>query len=54
VAFILRPKVKLITDSAGNKINGEIVDLTDTDPATKQYRRTIIKSLDHEKYGIKP
>lgn len=54
VAFILRPKVKLITDSAGNKINGEVVDLTETDPETKQYKRTIIKSLDHEKYGIKP
>jgi HD-GYP domain-containing protein (c-di-GMP phosphodiesterase class II) len=54
VAFIIRPKVKLITDSAGNKINGEVVDLTETDRETKQYKRTIIKSLDHEKYGIKP
>ncbi len=54
VAFILRPKVKLITDSVGSKINGEIVDLTETDPETKQYKRTIIKSLNHEKYGVRP
>jgi HD-GYP domain-containing protein (c-di-GMP phosphodiesterase class II) len=54
VAFILRPKVKLITDGAGNKIDGEIVDLTDTEPVKKQYKRTIVKSLNPEKYGIKP
>ncbi len=54
VAFILRPKVKLITDEIGNKIDGEIVDMTERDPETEEYKRSIIKSLEPEKYGIKP
>ncbi|NOR52816.1 MAG: HD domain-containing protein [Candidatus Aminicenantes bacterium] len=54
VAFILRPKVKLITDEIGNKIDGEIVDLTERDPETEEYKRSIIKSLEPEKYDIKP
>ncbi len=54
VAFMLRPKVKLITDEIGNKIDGEIVDMTERDPETEEYKRSIIKSLEPEKYGIKP
>jgi HD-GYP domain-containing protein (c-di-GMP phosphodiesterase class II) len=52
-AFMLRPKVKLITDDMGNRIDGEIVDLTEMDPHTKKYKRSIIKSLDPHKYDIK-
>lgn len=52
VAFILRPKVKLITDEIGNKIDGETVDLTEMDRGTNEYKRTIIKSLDPYKYNI--
>ena len=52
-AFINRPKVKLITDKRGNKIDGEIVDLTEADPQTNRYIRTIIKTLDPQKYQIK-
>ncbi|MFP4082692.1 MAG: HD-GYP domain-containing protein [Candidatus Aminicenantes bacterium] len=51
-AFMDRPKVKLITDHKGNKIDGEIVNLTETDEQTNQYKRTILKSLDAEKYNI--
>jgi len=52
-AYMLRPKVKLITDETGNKLDGEIVDLTEMDPKTNKYKRTIVKSLDQDKYNIK-
>jgi HD-GYP domain-containing protein (c-di-GMP phosphodiesterase class II) len=53
VAFMLRPKVKLITDKKNKKIDGEIIDLTEIDPKTKEYKKTIIKSLDPNKYNIR-
>jgi len=52
VALMLRPKVKLITDKKGKKIDGEIVDFTEMKPKTKKYKRTIIKTLDPFKYKI--
>ncbi len=52
VAFLLRPKVKLVTDRIGNKIDGQIVDLTEMDPETSEYKRTIVKSLDPRRYNI--
>ena len=52
VAFMLRPKVKLITDKKDKKIDGGTIDLTEIDPKTKEYKRTIIKSLDPNKYDI--
>jgi putative nucleotidyltransferase with HDIG domain len=51
--LLLRPKVKLITDSSGNKIDGDIADLSETEPGTNRYARTILKSLDPEKYCIR-
>jgi len=51
-AFMLRPKVKLITDEMGNKINGETVDLTEMEPGTNKFKRTIVKSLDPHTYNI--
>jgi HD-GYP domain-containing protein (c-di-GMP phosphodiesterase class II) len=51
-AFMLRPKVKLIVDEMGNKINGEIVDLTEMDPKKNRYKRTIVKSLEPHTYNI--
>ena len=51
-AFVLRPKVKLISDEIGNKIKGEIVDLTEKDPEDGLYKRTIVKTLDPKKYNI--
>ena len=51
--FGLRPKVKLIADREGNKIDGDIVDLVDRDEATQKFRRTIVKTIDPDRYGIK-
>lgn len=53
LAFMLRPKAKLITDKKNKKIDGEIIDLTEIDPKTKEYKRTIIKSLDPNKYNVR-
>jgi len=50
--FQLRPKVKLITDAAGLKIDGEEADLTETDPATGRFKRTIVRVLEPTKYGV--
>jgi HD-GYP domain-containing protein (c-di-GMP phosphodiesterase class II) len=47
-----RPKVKLIADVEGRKMDGPIVDLTDVDPSTRKFQKTIVKSLDPDKYGI--
>lgn len=52
VAFILQPKVKIIADERGNKLDGEIVDLAETDSDTDEYKRTIVKTLDPDKYDI--
>jgi putative nucleotidyltransferase with HDIG domain len=50
--FALRPKVKLIADAAGNKVDGEIVDLADRGPETGGFLRTISGSVDPQVYGI--
>lgn len=52
-AFLKRPKVKLITDARGQKTDGAIVDLTDTDESSPQYKKTILTTLDAEKYNIR-
>jgi HD-GYP domain-containing protein (c-di-GMP phosphodiesterase class II) len=51
--FLLRPKVRLITEASGNKIEGDVVDLSETEPGAKTYARTIVKTLDPEKYRIR-
>lgn len=51
--FLLRPKVKLIADASGNKIDGAVVDLSEAEPGINKYTRTIVKSLDPEKYKIR-
>ena len=50
--LMYRPKVKLITDAAGNLRDGEVVDLSDRDPETGLFPRTIVKVLDPHAYGI--
>lgn len=50
---LLRPVVKLITDSSGNKKDGYLADLSEKDPDTEKYVRTIVKSLDPQKYGVR-
>jgi putative nucleotidyltransferase with HDIG domain len=52
--FLLRPKVKIIVDSQGQKVDGEVVDLTETDPETKRFKRTIVKEINPEQYGLNP
>lgn len=52
-AFYLRPKVKIIADSSGQIFEGEIIDLADIDAETGKFKRTIVKCLDPEKYGIR-
>jgi len=54
MAFMLRPIVKLITNKKGKKIDGEIVNLIKKNPKTKEYKRTIVKSLNPDKYNIRP
>ncbi|MDD8020382.1 MAG: HD domain-containing protein [Acidobacteriota bacterium] len=51
--FLLRPKVKIIVDAEGNKINGEVVDLTDIQPENKKFKRTIIKEINPDDYNLK-
>lgn len=50
--FMLRPKVKLITDDSKNKIDGGIVDLAEKDPESGQFKRTIVNTLNPEEYDI--
>ncbi|MCX6562061.1 MAG: HD-GYP domain-containing protein [Candidatus Aminicenantes bacterium] len=51
-SFVQRPKVKLIADAEGNKMDGPIVDLTEVDPASRKFLWTIIKTLDPDTYNI--
>lgn len=50
--FMLRPKVKLIADAEGNLKDGEVIDLSDRDPESNLFPRTIVKVLDPHAYGI--
>lgn len=52
-SLALRPKIKIIADKDSQRIDGPIVDLTEKDPVTKKYVRTIVKGLDPQKYNIK-
>ena len=50
--FMLRPKVKLIADAQGTKIDGEAVDLSDRNTETGKFPRTIVKALDPDVYEV--
>ncbi|MCR4409080.1 MAG: HD-GYP domain-containing protein [Candidatus Saccharicenans sp.] len=50
--FLLRPRVKIIVDSQGQKVDGEVVDLTEVDPQSRKFRRTIVKEINPEDYGL--
>jgi len=52
VALMTCPKVKIIADKDGNKIDGEIVDLAEKDPETEKFKKKIVKTLDPFKYDI--
>ncbi len=49
---LLRPRVKIIVDSQGQKVDGEVVDLTEVDPQSRKFRRTIVKEINPEDYGL--
>jgi endonuclease V-like protein UPF0215 family len=36
----------------GRKIDGPVIDVTEQDPQTKKFKRTIVKTLDPEKYNL--
>ncbi|TES85485.1 MAG: HD domain-containing protein, partial [Candidatus Aminicenantes bacterium] len=52
VAYMTCPKVKIIADKDGNKIEGGIIDLAEKDPETKKFKKKIVKTLDPFKYDI--
>ena len=47
-----RPTVQLIGDRSGTKLDGEIVDLTEEDPGSGAFMRSIIKDLDHRCHKV--
>jgi hypothetical protein len=49
---VKRPKAKLITDTQGNKLDGQVIDLAETDGTEAGFKRSIIMSLDPEKYDL--
>lgn len=51
VVFADRPRVLLIIDNKGERVNGPVINLTEKDAAGK-YFRTIVKTLDPNKYKI--
>lgn len=51
-SFLLRPTVKVLTDREGSRIPGELVSLSEKDPLTQKFSRTIVKTLDPAKYNI--
>jgi HD-GYP domain-containing protein (c-di-GMP phosphodiesterase class II) len=51
---ISRPIVYIISDASGNVLYpGTLLDLTQKDPATGSYQRSIIKIADPDRYGIR-
>lgn len=49
--FLDRPRVLVIIDTNGNRIKGDVVDLTQKESSGK-YVRTIVKTMDPNKYRI--
>lgn len=47
-----RPRVLIIIDSTGNRVTGHVVDLAEKDSAGNKYLRTIVKTMDPNKYRI--
>lgn len=51
VVFADRPRVLLIVDNTGKRVQGSVVDLTEKDKTGKYYR-SIMKTLDPNKYNV--
>jgi HD-GYP domain-containing protein (c-di-GMP phosphodiesterase class II) len=52
LALMACPKVKIIADKDGNKIDGGIVDMAEKDPETEKFKKKIVNTLDPYKYDI--
>ncbi len=52
-SLLLRPRVKVVALPDGGRVDGEILDLADVNPGTKTFVRTIVKTLDPEKYNVR-
>ena len=50
--LIDRPKVCLLNYSDGEYRKGEVVDLREMDEATKDFKRSIVKTLDPNEYNM--
>jgi HD-GYP domain-containing protein (c-di-GMP phosphodiesterase class II) len=46
------PKIKVIADNNGKRIDLEIEDLTETDPKTGKFKKNVIKTIDPQKYSL--
>ena len=51
-AFLDRPIVKVIADKYGAEMKGVSVDLSEKDPETDTYVRTIVRCLDPHKFNV--
>ena len=47
-----RPRVKIITNPAGDEVEGEMIDLSDLNGKKEEFKRSIIKTVDPTKYKI--
>jgi HD-GYP domain-containing protein (c-di-GMP phosphodiesterase class II) len=52
VAYMTCPKVKIIADKDGNKMDGKIIDMAEKNPKTERFKKKIVKTLDPFKYDI--
>jgi putative nucleotidyltransferase with HDIG domain len=52
IELIDRPKVNLIYYSDGEYRKGEVLDLREMDETTRQFKRTIVKTLDPNEYNL--
>ncbi len=52
-SLLLRPRVKVVALPDGGRVDGETLDLADVSPGTKTFVRTIVKTLDPEKYNVR-
>jgi HD-GYP domain-containing protein (c-di-GMP phosphodiesterase class II) len=46
------PRVKVIADPSGNEIDGDIIDLSELNEKTGQFKASIVKIIDSTKYKI--
>ncbi len=47
-----RPKVRIVCDPAGNAVDGDVIDLSETIDGTDRYARSVVRTIDARKYKI--